>query len=193
MKNLNFITVIYVAHNSLNPSICLLVIIYYNLKRNRVTTFLSKIYNFDESLKKLQWKYQVQNQSFYFIFVVLIGFALIGAKVFFVLRFALESGSFNPLMFSSLIDAPVCVITLTHFILSSLSVLCRLKALCKNFKKLQKNHSRDIWIATSLEKEKQMLKNVTKLYYNLIDAIEEINSVFSLQVKLIIFKIHEQY
>lgn len=154
------------------------------MKRNRVATFLKKIYHFDENLKNVHWKFQVQNRSFYVVFVGFIGCLLIGAKSYFVFKFALDSGNFNLSMLESVFNVPFCILTLAHFLLSSLCVLCRMKALNENFKWLQMNHHRELWHVESVEKEKQILKNLTKLYVNLVDAVDEINSVFTIQVKV---------
>lgn len=190
----NFVTIIFVAHAAISPFFYMITIFYHNLKRKNVTNYLKTIYVFDENVKNFQWKFQFQNHNFSIIFVATVTVLLLGFQSFYVFKYTIEAGIVNIELIGLFLIAPIHIITMSNLLLSSFDVLERFKILNRNFTWWQICR-REISVNT-LEKEKLMLKNLTKLYGKLINAIGEINSVYTVQViekeKLLFFYFDER-
>lgn len=175
-----FISSIHRIYSAFNPCMMIFVIIFHNSRRKNIGTFLRKIYNFDESLKKLRWEFQYANDNLYVVVVLLIIIGLMILKMRFILYHLTWDGWKNIMFYAGVVlDVPALVIILSHFILSSCSVLIRAQILRKNFESMQ-----HYGLSKSLAKEKLIFNNFTRLYKMLIDAVDEINSVFSIEVRV---------
>lgn len=178
-SKLNFIYMIFLLLQAINPFLFINITIFHNLKRKSVAKFLQKIHSFDESLKYLQWKFQVKNNYFFMLFVILIFMLLLGVKLIYFSKTVVEIKMTS--VVAVIGDVPIFVITIANLILSSMSVHERFKILRKNFIWWQFGDSRELWVVKTIEKERKMLLNLTKLAVKLLDALDEINSTFTVQ------------
>ena len=161
----DFVLIIFVAHAAINPSFYMLTIFYHNLKRKNVTSFLKTIYIFDENVKNLQWKFQFQNHNFSIIFVSIVTVMLIGLHLFYIWNYAFEFGSVSIEIFAIVLNPPIHVITMSNLLWSSIGVLERFKILNQNITWWH----RELSVFRTLEREKLLLRNLTKLYGKLIE------------------------
>lgn len=177
----NIIGILYRVMLIANPVIMVCIIILCNYKRKNVSRFLKKIYIFDETLKELGCKAQPSNNNFYFLFICFFGLMMIGIKCYFVSKFGILEG-FRFHYLGAVFDSPVIIIMWFHLILSSYSVLTRMKNLGVNFKRLEIQQHRDQLFVRTTIREKVLLKCISKLYVTLLDAIDELNSAFTVEV-----------
>jgi hypothetical protein len=178
----NFVSLIFTAHAAISPTLFLITILIHNLRKSHVTRFLREIYFFDEKLKNLQWKFQFRNQKFFILIVVGVTALLVGVKSFYVIRMIKNHQEISFEILAVILDAPIYVVTMSNLLLCSYSVLKRFEILRKNFASWQVCGPYKLWVVKSLERDKKMFWNLTKLYGKLMDALDEVNSVFTIQV-----------
>lgn len=178
----NFIAKIYNVHSSLNPLIMLLTVVAHNFQRNHVSRFLEKISIFDETLKKALWSFQSSNSRAYILYIIAALISVNSIKLYFLMKYSML-GEMVLMHVGVALDVAYIIILLSQFLLAAFCVLSRMKLLGRNFKSLHISESRGIFLVRSKFSEKLILQTVTKLYKNLIDAIDEINSVFTIAVR----------
>ena len=179
--NRSFVATIETTHKAINPIVMILIVIFHNLQRYHVSKFLRKIHSFDETLKKVQWRFQPSCNRAYILYILgLIG-VMSSLKSYFMIKLSMALDIF--IRVGVMLDITFTAIILSQFLCAAFCVLSRMRILRKNFESLQLEKSQKLFLVTPKYNEKSNLQNITKLYKTLIDAIEEINSVFTVTVR----------
>lgn len=180
--NRKFMAVTYSVVSVASPFLMLCTVVLRNYRRKNISRFLKKIYIFDETLKKLGCEVQPSHSKIYVLFVVLVGFILIGIRLYFVAIFGVQKG-FSLIYVGVVLDVPLTVLQLCQLALGSHCVASRMTMLILNFKLLKDKQPYQCFARTS-HKDKAFLKHISKLHFTLVDAIDEVNSAFTIEFVL---------
>lgn len=162
------------------------ILIFNVWKKNHIGNFLLLILNFDEALVRHNWKFKAENFSPTTIFIALLSSTLL-ISVYGVSTFYFQLKTLRLLDVGKIIAyVAVCelfLIVSLQFILSTYCVYARLKVLKKNFRFFLPSNEVDIIPnRLHLAKADGVVKSTAILYDKLANAIEEINSIFSMEV-----------
>lgn len=168
-----------------------LAVIYNFLKRKNIERFMKSIFEFDKMLGQLQWQHKVKQ------FKPLIAVGIFAAPLVVYSTYTLLTADDYAEFW--LFSSGNSIIIVVHefnlflsaqFILSVCCIIFRLHSLSRNFNDLMITEDDDLKVLKlDPAKEKLVLRNISILYDKLADALDEINSVFSMQVKIIIDRI----
>lgn len=170
-----------------------LIILFNFWKCHHVEKFLNLILNFDDFLQQLNWKLKPAETSPTGLAALIVLTAVVMVlhmiNITYIVQVYGDDISFSPAyffinIFSYTLMTEFYLLVSLQFIWSTHNVYTRLQSLTRNFNSLTTSQEGFVVVvASNTGKEIFVIRNVAVLYDTLADAVDEINSIFSKQVR----------